>query len=89
MIFIMRLVSTSVIDHLRQQGYENYYKICAYLNWWNRGICQKHIKRITHQIEAFFFGVPDTTGHLQSIDKFEKKKFHMLLASAEPLKTSM
>jgi hypothetical protein len=82
------VVSSSVIDNLRQQGYENYCKICAYLNWWNRGIRQKYIKRITHQIEAFFC-LPDTTGHLQSIDKFEKKKYHMLLASAEPLKTSM
>lgn len=83
------MVSSPVIDHLRQQGYKYFYEICSYLNWRNRGIRQKYVKRIVHLIEALFFGLPDMTGHLQSIGEFEKKKYHMLLASAKPLKTSM
>ena len=37
-------------------------------------IRQKHVRRVVHFVEALIFGIPDEGGHLQLLEKFEKKK---------------
>ena len=80
-----QILTSSSIAYLKKQGYKFFYEVECRMKWKTQ-VKSRVLGKIVHLIEAILFGIPkNQTFELKAIDDFEKKLYHMLIASKNTL----
>ena len=91
------LLSTPTINYLKEQGYCYFYEPLTYYDgkiWRIDGTGRhskymlrgsKKVSRMLLLIETCLFGFPTKCYRMRCVERFQKKPYHMLFASKEPL----